>query len=82
MLPELPDEIMCVINEQCLGIQCCFNLDIGVALLSTQAWLIVDPCNFQISVGFGTWFRNITLFTYEWGQEERHVLGNNAVIVE
>ncbi|XP_072033122.1 uncharacterized protein [Amphiura filiformis] len=80
-LPKLPQEVTCVINNRCLGIQCCLNVDITVAHLTTQTWLIIDPCNFQISVGFGSWYLNITLITYQWGQEEGHTLGNNAVII-
>ena len=81
-LPELPQPVSCVINSQCLGIQCCLNLDFTVAVLSTQAWLIVDPCNFCISVGLGSWFFNVTLLTYNWGQQESYALGNNSVIIK
>ena len=52
------------------------DLDLKVTRRSLNAYLIVDACNFQISVGFGEWFLNISLFTYSWGRQEVHMLGN------
>ena len=80
-LPSLLSEIQCsIIGDTCLGIECCVDLDFKVTKRSIRAYLIIDPCDFEFSVGFGEWFLNVTLFAYQWGTEEVEMLGDAIVI--
>ena len=71
----LPDALHCAINSRCLGFQCCADVDFKVTKRSLQVYLNVDPCNFVIFIGFGEWFLDISIFTYEWGKQETYTLG-------
>ena len=68
-LPAFPDAFQCILYDGCLGIECCVNLDLTIAQLSTRAWVEFDVCNYKLSVGLGSWYYNVTLFSYEWGTE-------------
>ena len=70
-IPALTDILTCSVHGDCLGIQCCVNLNLKVTELKMKAWLIINPCDFKFSVGFEKLDLNFTLFTYEWGKKER-----------
>ena len=78
--PILLGSVNCSVTDNCLGYQCCANIDLKITEKSLQLHLSIDPCNFMISVGFGEWFLNMSLFSYEWGTEEVRPLGNAIII--
>ena len=55
-------------------------MDFRISQIASEAWLLVDPCEFQMSIGIGTWFRNISLFSYTFGAEEFNAIGSAAAI--
>ena len=68
--PLIPTEMGgCSINEQCAGIECCFSIDFGFEKWrgSLKTWAIVDPCDYNLSIGVEKWSFNTTLITYKWG---------------
>ena len=74
--PTTPSNQSCIITNNCLGFRCCLDIDLKIAKKSVEVFLLVDLCNFDISIGFGKWYRNISMFAYHWGTEEIHSLGN------
>ncbi|XP_072033123.1 uncharacterized protein [Amphiura filiformis] len=69
-IPAIDRILQCSIEETCLGIKCCVNLNFKIDELMLKTWLILDPCNFTISIGFEKLSVDIPLFSYEWGTEE------------
>ena len=51
-------------------------MDFGVTQRNVMVFTTLDTCNFQISAGFGEWFMDLSLFTYDWGREEIRSLGD------
>ncbi len=74
-LPRLPSNMVCTHHEKCLGFDCCVELDIKVTTLSTRFWFILDPCQFEITMGLGEWSYNISIFSYDWGKPESLSIG-------
>ncbi|XP_072023446.1 uncharacterized protein, partial [Amphiura filiformis] len=79
-IPTPTPGLECVITHQCLGIECCADIDLKVIQRSVYVNMVLDSCNFEISITFGKWFFNTTLFTYEWGKNEVMMLGNAIYI--
>ncbi|XP_072033124.1 uncharacterized protein [Amphiura filiformis] len=81
-LPTLPTQtgIFCGPTNFCQGFECCVDLDLTVTRKTIRVYLTIDFCNYQISVGFGEWFKNFTLFTYDWSTEEMHALGSAIML--
>lgn len=73
--------LTCSVDDKCLGIHCCASLDLVFTRLSTTAWAVLDPCEFELSVGFGTWSQNVTLFEHVWGVEKAVDISNAVRIV-
>ena len=41
-----------------------------------MAWINLDPCNFQLSVGFEKWIFNVSLFDYPMGEIRNEKIGD------
>ena len=80
-LPISPDLLTCQGTEYCTGLQCCIALDIEITQLFLNAWLAIDPCDFELSIGLGTWTYNKTLLPYDWGVEKALNVGNSLQVV-
>ena len=78
--PSIADILVCHIADKCLGISCCMTLDIKVKKLYVTAAIIVDPCEFVLSITFGNWLHNITLISFDWGMEKQQSIGNSVQI--
>ena len=70
----------CSVKDNCLGFQCCADINLKITEIRLQHQLSVDLCNFVISVGFGEWVLDMSLFSYQWGTEEMRLLGNSITI--
>ena len=68
--------ICSITSDNCLSFECCVDLDLTVIQRSVSVALVMDFCNFEISVTFGEWKYDTTLFSYNWGEEEILVVGN------
>ena len=79
--PAPTSVLTCTVDDRCLGIQCCASLDLVFTQLSTTAWAMLDPCEFQLSVGLGSWSKNVTLFEFDWGVERTIDIGDAVHIV-
>ena len=55
-------------NDRCLGVHCCVNLDFKITKLMLKTWFILDPCNLTFSIVFEKVSINHTLFSYTWGK--------------
>ncbi|XP_022103294.1 uncharacterized protein LOC110986022 [Acanthaster planci] len=80
-LPSVSNGLTCELSRECLGIRCCVELDLQVTTLSVNAWLILDPCEFTLSVGFGTWSLIFTIFDYHWGTQEQLKIGKALTLI-
>ncbi|XP_072033125.1 uncharacterized protein [Amphiura filiformis] len=74
-LPTINGSEACVLDPWCLGVECCLNMDFRIAHITSKAWFLLDPCEYDLSIGIGTWFRNISLFSYTWGTDELNPIG-------
>ena len=70
VVPAIENFLQCSVNDRCLGIECCVCLDFKLSKLSLKTWIILDPCNFVISIGFEKLSFNQTLLSYEWDKLE------------
>ncbi|KAI8485717.1 hypothetical protein Bbelb_365510, partial [Branchiostoma belcheri] len=68
-LPALPSSVNCWPNDLCTGVTCCMDIDLLVKSLATHVWLILDPCEYQVSAGIGGRTFQLELFQYNWGEE-------------
>ena len=59
-----------------LEFRCCVDIDLKAVNVSVEVSFILDPCYSVISVGFGNWNLNISLFAYHWNTEEILSIGN------
>uniref|UniRef100_A0A1I8J4H2 Vitellogenin domain-containing protein n=1 Tax=Macrostomum lignano TaxID=282301 RepID=A0A1I8J4H2_9PLAT len=80
-LPRLPSQVRCHLNEFCMGVTCCAELDFKVFKPTALMWLILDPCEYRFSIGFNNLHYNQTLFYYEWGQVETFNIGSPLQII-
>ena len=79
VLPTAPESVSCKLHSLCLGIDCCLNMDFRITRITSHAWFYVDPCDFQFSLGLGSWFRNVSLFSYTWGTEKSSPIGKGII---
>ena len=80
ILPSEGGSLVCSVNQNCLDINCCVNMNIKVTELKLKAWLTVDPCNFTFSVGFEKLVYNLTLFNYKWGRPENIAISDSLAL--
>ena len=75
--PILPisDVLQCSMDESCLAIKCCIQINIKITTLLLKAWISIDPCKFEFSIGFENFKFNQTLFSYNWGAQEQFHIG-------
>jgi hypothetical protein len=71
-----PSGTTCQINYHCLGIECCSLIDLGILSRAFKTWLIIDPCEYRLSLGFEHFNFNTTLFTFVRGVEKRIEIGS------
>ena len=75
-LTNLPSSVSCQLDPLCLGIQCCLSMDFRIAHITAKTWLLFDACDYELSIGLGSWYLNISLFSYSWGMEDVRSIGN------
>lgn len=74
--------IPCHISSLCTGIECCVHAN--NLLRDFQTRVVVDPCQFVVSIGIDNYIRNISLSKFEYGKYllsySYHILTNTAEI--
>ena len=43
--------------------------------IATRTWFLLDLCDYQLSIGLGSWYLNISLYSYSFGVEEMKSIG-------
>lgn len=56
----------CQISSLCTGIECCVHAN--SLLRDFQTRIIVDPCQFVVSIGIDNYIHNISLSKFEYGK--------------
>lgn len=67
-LGSIPDGSTCHLYDFCTGVRCCS--DIPLLDRSINTWLIIDHCNYKLSVGFEKLSINVSLRDYEMGKQK------------
>ncbi|XP_038050876.1 uncharacterized protein LOC119724026 [Patiria miniata] len=80
-LQSLPSGVTCELSYRCLGVRCCAELDLEITVLSVNIWLLLDPCEFTLSIGFGKWSLTFTIFDYHWGTQEEIQIGKAVTLI-
>ena len=74
--------IPCQISSLCTGIECCVHAN--NLLRDFQTRVVVDPCQFVVSIGIDNYIRNISLSRFEYGKYllsySYYILTNTAKI--
>ncbi|KAK3589057.1 hypothetical protein CHS0354_008707 [Potamilus streckersoni] len=73
-LPTLPDSVSCFVPDYCTGVDCC--IEIRPIQRNFNLYLLLDACNYQLTVGIEKFMLNRTLFNYKWGTVEHLTLKN------
>ncbi|KAL3873866.1 hypothetical protein ACJMK2_036950, partial [Sinanodonta woodiana] len=63
----LPDSVVCHIPAYCTGVQCCMNVELLQRHISTH--LVLDSCNYQLTVSIEKLSFSIALFDFEYGKK-------------
>lgn len=63
---SLPRDVSCHVGESCTEISCCTETEIISRSLETK--LIIDPCDFRLTVGIEKLSFDVDLFDFEWGK--------------
>ena len=71
-LPPLTGPLTCYVPDYCSGISCC--IDVDFISRSFNAYLLIDTCNFVLTVGIEDFKTEIPLSTYHWGTKESFAL--------
>ncbi|XP_019616817.1 PREDICTED: uncharacterized protein LOC109464305 [Branchiostoma belcheri] len=74
--PQLPDTMACTVEDNCMGVKCCLDLDFKLIKLTVQSYVHLDLCNYKLLMGIGNVDIAQTLFTYEWGTPKLFTIGN------
>uniref|UniRef100_A0A1I8J2Q2 Uncharacterized protein n=1 Tax=Macrostomum lignano TaxID=282301 RepID=A0A1I8J2Q2_9PLAT len=69
----------CKIHDQCLGIECCTELDFKVYSRHFFYTQLVDPCTYSFYIGFENFFYNQSLFHFDWGQDKLLKIAGSTV---
>ena len=73
---SIAEGVNCTIDNRCVGFHCCLVMDFTVTNRTVNVYITIDPCNYIISVGFGEWFLDVSLYSYTWGKEISEHLGS------
>ena len=69
-VPAPTNILTCQTTQYCTGIQCCAAIDIKITKLFLNAWLKIDPCNLELSIGLGAWSYTKILTGSDWSVEQ------------
>ncbi|XP_046562947.1 uncharacterized protein LOC124271840 [Haliotis rubra] len=75
--------VNCKLPDNCFGIECCVDFSFDIPLFENPLvkhvpfFLKFEPCNFNVEVGFGSYYHKERLLTYNWGTENQLHIGND-----
>ena len=75
-LGSITSNTSCHLYEFCTGVRCC--TEVPILGRSINSWLMLDHCNYKLSVGFEKFSVNVSLSTYTFGEEQ--LLDVNGVL--
>jgi hypothetical protein len=64
-LPDLGEGVSCHVPDYCTGVHCC--VDVPVIGHAFHTYVLLDACNYILSVGIDMLQFNVTLLDYRWG---------------
>ena len=75
VLPSSSGNITCEPIPYCTGIECCVSIDFKFTKLFLNAWIEIDPCTLELSIGLGEWNEVVFLSASNWGVPKQVELG-------
>ena len=71
-LGGVPSGTTCHLYDFCTGVRCCS--DVPLLGRSINTWLILDHCNYKLSVGFEKFSINVSLHDYDLGSQKKGIV--------
>ena len=71
-LGGVPSGTTCHLYDFCTGVRCCSDLPLLGRSINT--WLILDHCNYKLSVGFEKFSINVSLHDYDLGSQKKVIV--------
>ncbi|VDI45264.1 Hypothetical predicted protein [Mytilus galloprovincialis] len=65
----IPQDVVCHVGELCTEISCCTETEIIARSLEVK--LILDPCDFKLTVAIERLLFEVDLFHFEWGHQKQ-----------
>ncbi|XP_052067236.1 uncharacterized protein LOC127706620 [Mytilus californianus] len=65
----IPQDVVCHVGELCTEISCCTETEIIARTLETK--LIIDPCDFKLTIAIERLLFEVDLFHFEWGHQKQ-----------
>ncbi|XP_071123204.1 uncharacterized protein [Mytilus edulis] len=73
-LPRIHSSITCHVSELCTGMTCC--IEVGKIKKTFTAFIMLDYCHMELSIGIERKVFEMSLRQYKWGQKEMFTLMN------
>jgi hypothetical protein len=72
-LTTLPAGVVCNLGDTCTNIDCCVNID--KLDITFRAYVNLDVCDKQITIGVENFTRTISLYSFQFTQEDTFSFG-------
>ena len=79
-MPPSSDTLTCKPLTYCTGIQCCAAIDIKFTTLFLNAWMEIDPCTLELSIGLGRWNDSVLLVASDWSVPKQVEIAETLLI--
>ncbi|XP_078585865.1 uncharacterized protein LOC144867676 [Branchiostoma floridae x Branchiostoma japonicum] len=79
---HLPQNMHCFFEENCLGVTCCVELDLKFTKQSFGAFARIDPCNYQLTLGLGSWRKTFNITNPFFAEEDVGPVEENLQILD
>ena len=67
----LPPQMYCVVDDQCLGLECCLDIKVMFFRKTYKMYARYDPCNTSLAVGMQEPFKQFEMiFGPEYGLDD------------
>ncbi|XP_066298079.1 uncharacterized protein [Branchiostoma lanceolatum] len=79
---HLPENMHCFFEENCLGVTCCADLNMGFTRQAISAFAVVDPCRNQMTLGLGPWRKTFNITSPSFAAEDVGPFEENLQILD
>ncbi|XP_063420822.1 uncharacterized protein LOC134706043 [Mytilus trossulus] len=72
-LSDLPDSVLCYLDDTCTGLSCCANVEF--INRNINIFLTIDPCNYRLNIGIEKYQYEFFLMDFEFGVQKQFHIG-------